>query len=89
MAEIEAIAATLGFPGVWFLNGSYQWGCTSLARDEESGQWQVGTALTDRFIVTEEDPAFLLGGVETPTVEAEAKPKRRSRKKIADPFTAE
>ena len=25
--------------------------------------------------------------VETPTVEAEAKPKRRSRKKIADPFT--
>ncbi len=27
--------------------------------------------------------------VETPTVGAEAKPKRRSRKKIADPFTAE
>jgi hypothetical protein len=27
--------------------------------------------------------------VETPTVEAEAKPKRRSRKKVADPFTAE
>src|SRR3569623_1333236 len=27
--------------------------------------------------------------VETPTVEADAKPKRRSRKKIADPFTAE
>ena len=27
--------------------------------------------------------------VESPTVEAEAKPKRRSRKKIADPFTAE
>jgi hypothetical protein len=27
--------------------------------------------------------------VETPTVEAEAKPKRRPRKKIADPFTAE
>ena len=26
--------------------------------------------------------------VETPTVEAEAQPKRRSRKKIADPFTA-
>jgi hypothetical protein len=25
--------------------------------------------------------------VQTPTVEAEAKPKRRSRKKIADPFT--
>jgi hypothetical protein len=27
--------------------------------------------------------------VDTPTVEAEAKPKRRSRKKIADPFTGE
>ena len=27
--------------------------------------------------------------VESPMVEAEAKPKRRSRKKIADPFTAE
>jgi Lsr2 len=27
--------------------------------------------------------------VETPKVEAEAKPKRRSRKKVADPFTAE
>lgn len=42
----------------------------SLARDEESGQWQVRTALTDRFIVTEGDPAFLLGGVETPTVDS-------------------
>jgi hypothetical protein len=27
--------------------------------------------------------------VEAPTVEAEVKPKRRSRKKIADPFTVE
>ena len=27
--------------------------------------------------------------VETPTIEAEAKPKRRPRKKVADPFTAE
>ena len=27
--------------------------------------------------------------VETPTVEADAQPKRRSRKKIADPFSAE
>jgi hypothetical protein len=32
-AEIEAIAATLGFPGVWFLNGSYEWGCTTHARE--------------------------------------------------------
>jgi hypothetical protein len=33
LAEIETIAATLGFPGVWFLNGSYEWGCTTHARD--------------------------------------------------------
>src|SRR5260370_6454073 len=32
--EIESIAAALGFPGIWFLNGSYQWGCTAAARDE-------------------------------------------------------
>src|SRR5688572_22681542 len=31
LGEIEAIAAALGFPGVWFLNGSYEWGCTTLA----------------------------------------------------------
>jgi hypothetical protein len=31
--EIGAIAAALGFPGIWFLNGSYEWGCTTLARD--------------------------------------------------------
>lgn len=45
VAEIEAIAATLGFPGVWFLNGSYQWGCTSLARDEDAtgAPWLVRT----------------------------------------------
>jgi hypothetical protein len=34
LAEIEAIAAALGFPGIWFLNGSYQWGCTSIARGD-------------------------------------------------------
>jgi hypothetical protein len=33
LAEIEGIATTLGFPGVWFLNGSYEWGCTTHARD--------------------------------------------------------
>lgn len=42
----------------------------SLVRDEDSGQWWVRTALTDRFIVTQEDPAFLLSGVETPTVDS-------------------
>ena len=34
LKEIEAIAAALGFPGIWFLNGSYEWGCTSIARDD-------------------------------------------------------
>ena len=42
LAEIEAIAATLGFPGVWFLNGSYEWGCTTHAR-EEGAPWLLRT----------------------------------------------
>ncbi|MGC2827688.1 MAG: hypothetical protein WA322_26245, partial [Pseudolabrys sp.] len=33
-AEVHAIAAELGFPGIWFLNGCYQWGCTALAREQ-------------------------------------------------------
>jgi hypothetical protein len=33
VGELEAITAALGFSGIWFLNGAYQWGCTSLARD--------------------------------------------------------
>lgn len=41
-AEVAAIAAALPFRGVWFLNGSYEWGCTSLARDEDS-PWLVRT----------------------------------------------
>jgi hypothetical protein len=40
--EIDSIAATLGFPGVWFLNGSYEWGCTTLAR-EEGSPWLLRT----------------------------------------------
>ncbi|MGB9207771.1 MAG: hypothetical protein WCB78_06620, partial [Pseudolabrys sp.] len=32
--EIHAIAAELGFSGIWFLNGCYQWGCTALAREQ-------------------------------------------------------
>jgi hypothetical protein len=43
LAEIEAIAALLGFPGVWFLNGSYQWGCTTVARAEEGQNWLART----------------------------------------------
>lgn len=37
--EIEGIAAALGFSGVWFLNGSYSWGCTTMARDEDGDPW--------------------------------------------------
>jgi hypothetical protein len=42
VGEIAAISGALGFPGVWFLNGSYQWGCTALARDE-GAPWLVRT----------------------------------------------
>ena len=42
VAEITAIAAALEFSGIWFLNGSYQWGCTSLARDDDA-PWLVRT----------------------------------------------
>jgi hypothetical protein len=41
--EIGAIAGLLGFPGVWFLNGSYQWSCTALAREEGDVPWLVRT----------------------------------------------
>ncbi len=41
--EIELIAQALGFPGIWFLNGSYQWGCTTLARDEGGVPWLART----------------------------------------------
>lgn len=43
IAEIRDISGALGFPGVWFLNGSYQWSCTSLAREEDSVPWLVRT----------------------------------------------
>jgi len=42
-AEIAQIAAALGFPGVWMLNGSYQWGCTSLAQEDGDGIWLART----------------------------------------------
>ncbi|MGH6812044.1 MAG: hypothetical protein ACREDM_06750 [Methylocella sp.] len=41
--EIAQIVATLGFPGVWLLNNSYQWGCTSLAREEDGVPWLART----------------------------------------------
>jgi hypothetical protein len=43
LGEIEAIAGTLGFSGTWFLNGSYQWGCTALAREEGGAPWLART----------------------------------------------
>lgn len=43
VGEISAIAETLKSPGVWFLNGSYQWGCTTLARGESAGPWLART----------------------------------------------
>jgi hypothetical protein len=42
-AEIHAIAGELGFPGIWFLNGCYQWGCTALAREQDDAPWLVRT----------------------------------------------
>jgi hypothetical protein len=41
--EVRAIADTLGFPGIWFLNGSYQWSCTALAREEDGTTWLART----------------------------------------------
>jgi hypothetical protein len=41
--EIEAIADALGFSGVWFLNASYQWGCTTRAHDQAGLPWLVRT----------------------------------------------
>ena len=43
VADIASIAAALGFPGVWFLNGTYEWGCTAVARDEEGAPWLART----------------------------------------------
>jgi len=40
--DIEAIAVSLGFPGVWFLNGSYEWGCTTHARGDNA-PWLLRT----------------------------------------------
>jgi hypothetical protein len=41
--EVRAIAATLGFSGIWFLNGSYQWSCTAIAREEAGVPWLART----------------------------------------------
>ena len=41
--EIGAIADLLGLRGLWFLNGSYQWCCTALAREEDGAPWLART----------------------------------------------
>ena len=41
--EIRDVARHLRFPGIWFLNGSYQWCCTALAREEAGAPWLIRT----------------------------------------------
>jgi hypothetical protein len=41
--EVETIAAALGFPGIWFLNCCYQWGCTAVAREQDGAPWLART----------------------------------------------
>jgi hypothetical protein len=43
VGEIAAIAKALDYPGIWFLNGCYQWGCTAHARDEADAPWLART----------------------------------------------
>src|SRR5499427_9486066 len=43
VAEIAAVAAALGLPGIWFLNNSYQWCCTALAREQDAAPWLART----------------------------------------------
>ena len=43
VGEIDAIAESLDHVGVWFLNGCYQWGCTSLAREQDGAPWLART----------------------------------------------
>jgi len=41
--EIARIARALDFSGVWLLNASYQWACTSLAVEHEGVPWLLRT----------------------------------------------
>ena len=43
LPEIARIAAALDFSGVWLLNASYQWGCTSLACEQDGAPWLLRT----------------------------------------------
>ena len=42
-ADVASIAQVLGFSGIWFLNGAYQWGCTSVVRNENGVPWLART----------------------------------------------
>jgi len=42
-AELKAIAGQLDLPGIWFLNGCYQWGCTARACEQTGAPWLVRT----------------------------------------------
>lgn len=41
--EVDAIAGELDFSGVWLLNASYQWACTSLADEHDGTPWILRT----------------------------------------------
>jgi hypothetical protein len=43
LAEIAQIAAALDVSGVWLLNASYQWGCTSRACEYDGVPWLIRT----------------------------------------------
>lgn len=43
VGEIEVIAKTRSYSGIWFLNGCYQWGCTALAREQGGVPWLART----------------------------------------------
>ena len=43
VAEVHAIAVELGLPGVWLLNGCYQWVCTTLASEQDGAPWLART----------------------------------------------
>ncbi|HXW49448.1 MAG TPA: hypothetical protein VEK31_08410 [Xanthobacteraceae bacterium] len=43
LPEIAEIAGTLEFSGVWLLNASYQWGCTSRACAQDGKPWLIRT----------------------------------------------
>ena len=43
VGEIATIATTLGYSGIWFLNGCYEWGCTALACEQDGAPWLART----------------------------------------------